>query len=81
MIDIERSIYQPIKPFSATMDILKKVAVWLLIIGGLNWLLVAFGYNLVDSLVGEGSSLAMIIYVLVGLSAVYKAAMMVMPRN
>jgi len=63
------------------MDILKKVAVWLLIVGGLNWLLVAFGYNLVDSLVGEGSSLAMIIYVLVGLSAVYKAAMMIMPRQ
>ena len=39
----------------------------LLVVGGLNWLGVAFGFNVVDKL---GSSLAMIIYVLVGVSAV-----------
>lgn len=45
----------------------------LLVVGGLNWLLVAFGYNLVDGLLGEGSTLSMLVYILVGLSAVYQA--------
>ncbi len=43
----------------------------LLVVGGLNWLLVAFHYNLVDSIFGAGSGLSMLIYVLVGLSAIY----------
>lgn len=47
------------------------VAFILLVIGGLNWLLVAFHYNLVDSIFGVGSTLAMLIYILVGLSAIY----------
>lgn len=50
------------------------VAVVLLIVGGLNWGLVgAFDFNLVDALFGEGSALARIVYVLVGLAAVWKA--------
>lgn len=50
------------------------VAVVLLIVGGLNWGLVgAFDYNLVDSLFGEGSALTRVVYVLVGLAAVWKA--------
>ncbi len=49
------------------------VAVVLLIVGGLNWGLVgAFDYNLVDSLFGEGSVLARVVYVVVGLAAVWK---------
>lgn len=48
------------------------VALLLIIIGGLNWGLVGlFDYNLVDGLFGEGSALARIIYVLVGIAAVY----------
>lgn len=48
------------------------IALVLTIIGGLNWGLVgAFKYNLVDSIFGVESALARIIYVLVGLSAVY----------
>lgn len=44
----------------------------LIIVGGLNWGLVgAFNYNLVDSIFGADSALSRIIYVLVGLSAVY----------
>lgn len=44
----------------------------LVVIGGLNWGLVgAFDYNLVDSIFGMGSTLARIIYVLVGLSALW----------
>lgn len=54
------------------MKYLHTVAFVLLVVGGLNWLLVAFGYNLVDSVFGVGSSLAMLVYVLVGLSAVYE---------
>ncbi len=53
------------------MKALHKIAFILLIIGGLNWLLVAFNYNLVDSIFGMGSTIAMLIYVLVGLSAIY----------
>jgi uncharacterized membrane protein YuzA (DUF378 family) len=48
------------------------VALVLVIVGGLNWGLVgAFKYNLVDSIFGAGSTLARIVYVLVGLAAVY----------
>lgn len=48
------------------------IAMILVIIGGLNWGLVgAFDYNLVDSLFGVGSALSQIIYILVGLSALY----------
>lgn len=43
----------------------------LLVIGGLNWGLVGVAdYNLVDSILGEGSTLAQIVYVLVGLAAI-----------
>ncbi len=51
------------------------IAFILLVVGGLNWLLVAFGYNLVDSLFGAGSTLAMAVYVLVGLSAIEELVM------
>lgn len=45
----------------------------LLIVGGLNWLLVgAFDFDLVAALFGEMSSLSRVVYVLVGLSAIYQ---------
>jgi uncharacterized membrane protein YuzA (DUF378 family) len=45
----------------------------LLIVGGLNWLLVgAFEFDLVAALFGEMSPLSRIVYVLVGLSAIYQ---------
>ena len=48
------------------------ISLTLIIIGGLNWGLVgAFDYNLVDSLFGMGSMLAKIVYILVGLAAIY----------
>lgn len=48
------------------------IAYVLTIIGGLNWGLVGlFKFNLVDEIFGAGSALSRIIYVLVGLSAVY----------
>jgi uncharacterized membrane protein YuzA (DUF378 family) len=43
----------------------------LLVVGGLNWGLVgAFGFNLVSAIFGMGM-LANIVYILVGLAAVY----------
>ena len=42
----------------------------LLVVGGLNWGLAALGYNVVDAVLGEGSSLATLVYLLVGLSAI-----------
>ncbi len=45
----------------------------LLVIGGLNWGLVgAFEFNLIDVIFGMGSAVSRIIYVLVGLSALYE---------
>jgi len=48
------------------------VAGILIIIGGLNWGLVGlFDFNLVSAIFGSGSILGRIIYILVGLSALY----------
>ena len=45
----------------------------LLVIGGLNWGLVgAFQFNLIDAIFGMASVVSRIIYVLVGLSAIYE---------
>lgn len=47
----------------------------LLIIGGLNWGLIGlFDFNLVSAIFGEGTVLSRIIYILVGLAAIYAAA-------
>jgi uncharacterized membrane protein YuzA (DUF378 family) len=48
------------------------IALILIIIGGLNWLLVgAFSFDLVAAIFGTMSVVARIVYVLVGLCAVY----------
>lgn len=47
------------------------IAFILVIIGGLNWLLVAFGYNLVTMILGDMTTAAKVVYFLVGLSAIY----------
>lgn len=57
------------------MKVLKMVAIWLLIIGGLNWGLTAFNYNVVDMIFG-GMGLSNIIYMLIGLAALYKIFLM-----
>ena len=50
----------------------------LLIVGGLNWLLVgAIDFDLVAALFGDMSPLSRIVYVLVGLSAIYQAIQLV----
>jgi uncharacterized protein len=48
------------------------IALILLIVGGLNWLLVgAFGFDLVAAIFGEMSPATRVVYVLVGLSAIW----------
>lgn len=46
-----------------------KVAFILLVVGGLNWGLVALGYNLVEMVLGMGMA-AKVVYGLVGVSAI-----------
>ena len=54
-----------------TLDI---VALVLLVVGGLNWGLVGlFNFNLVMMLLGNWPMLVTIVYILVGVSAVYVA--------
>ncbi len=56
------------------MHMLNIVTLVLIIIGGLNWLLVGlFQYDLVAALFGgQGATLARVIYVLVGVSAIWQ---------
>ena len=57
------------------------LAIVLLIIGGINWGLIGlFQFNLVAAIFGTASLLLNIVYVLVGLSAVYVAAV-VFPKE
>ena len=55
----------------AEKNIVDWIALVLVIVGGLNWMFFAFGYNLVDALLGKGSILAQLVYLLVGAAAVY----------
>lgn len=50
--------------------VIHKIAFVLLVIGGLNWLLTAFNYGIGNYI---SSSVAMIIYVIIGLAAIYEA--------
>ena len=55
------------------MNALSTTTIVLLIVGGLNWLLVGlFNMDIVASLFGDGSVLSRIVYVLVGLAAIYE---------
>lgn len=54
---------------------LNQLSWWLLVIGGLNWGLTAFNYNVVKMLLGTLPTVEMLVYVLIGLSALYQAAM------
>ena len=47
------------------------VALVLVIVGGINWGLVAVGYNLVEILLGSWPTVMNVVYGLVGLSALY----------
>ncbi len=53
------------------------IAHWLVVIGGLNWGLIAIGYfigsnlNVVNLLLGSSRTLEMLVYLLVGISTVH----------
>ena len=55
------------------MKALNLVTLILVIVGGLNWGLVgAFDFDLVAAIFGDGSALSRLVYVLVGLSALWQ---------
>ena len=55
------------------MKWLDTITLILVIIGGLNWGLVGlFGLNVVAAIFGDASALSRLIYILVGLSAVWQ---------
>ena len=57
---------------SKTMNAVDWIAMALLIIGGVNWGLVGlFGFDLVATLFGDMTPISRLVYVLVGLSALY----------
>lgn len=53
------------------MKIVKLIAWILVLVGALNWGLVAFDYNLVSLLVGRWEMVERAVYVLVAISAIY----------
>lgn len=54
------------------LNTLDWIALVLVIVGGLNWALVGlFSFDLVATIFGDMSVLSRIVYILVGLSAVY----------
>lgn len=56
------------------LKLLDVIALILVIVGGLNWGLVgAAGFDLVATIFGAGSTLSAIVYILVGVSALYLA--------
>ncbi|HYF16670.1 MAG TPA: DUF378 domain-containing protein [Ramlibacter sp.] len=64
------------------MNGLDWLALILLIVGGLNWGLVgAFDIDLVATLFGQGSMLSRIVYILVGLAAIWGFAIMRLGRG
>lgn len=57
------------------MKMLHMVSFALLVVGGVNWGLVGlFDFNLVEVILGTLPGVAKLVYVLVGVSAVYLAA-------
>lgn len=63
------------------MKQMELIAFVLLIIGGINLGLVgAFNYNLLTSLMGDGSTMTRAVYALVGLGALWEAVKMMKKR-
>ncbi len=62
------------------MKILNTLTLVLLIVGGLNWGLVGIAkFDLVAAIFGAGSTLSNIVYILVGISAIYQAVRLATP--
>lgn len=56
------------------MKALHMVTFILLVVGGLNWGLYAFDFNLVEKLLGAWPMVEKVVYVLVGVAAVVEVA-------
>ena len=56
------------------MKALHIAAFILLVVGGINWGLSAFGLNVVNMLLGSWPTVETAVYVLVGLAAIYEIA-------
>jgi len=64
---------------SSAFGIISTIALVLLIVGGLNWALIGlFEFDLVAAIFGPMTMVTRIVYVLVGLAAVY--ALTVLPK-
>ena len=56
----------------------RKLVAWVLVVGALNWgLFGLLGLNVVESILGAGSLLTKLVYIVVGLAGVYKLYMLV----
>lgn len=54
------------------MKIIDKIALFLIVIGAINWGLIGlFNFNLVDTIFGTASLISRVIYVLVGISGLW----------
>ena len=53
---------------------LHMVSFTLLVVGGLNWGLSALGWNVVDMILGSWPTVEKLVYILVGLAAIYEVA-------
>lgn len=68
-----------IREIAMKMNALDKLSYVLVVIGGLNWGLIAFfEYNLVDELFGADSTIATVVYGAVGVAALYMLYTMLM---
>ena len=64
------------------LRILQKIALVFTIIGGINWLLVGiFDFNLVTWLFQEGSVPTRIIYIFIGICAIFNIIGLFMPSD
>lgn len=73
ILEVKGRLYQPLHHTHNTMKALHMVTWILLVVGGLNWLLVGLGgWNLVSMIFGGVPVLEELVYVLVGLSAIYE---------
>lgn len=64
------------------LRIIQKIALIITIIGGINWALVGiFDFNLVTWLFQDGSIPTRIIYILVGISAIFNIVWLFLPED
>lgn len=62
------------------MSAIQRIALLLTIIGAINWGLIGFfGFNLVESLFGDGTTFSRIIYSLVGIAGLINLGLLFKP--